>query len=129
MEVTCAVQFMGNAVAEAKVFFAGQGWRDAGDGSFTYSLEAALGGVDGPSLAMHKKIRALYVPEGALADAVPVNVLLTGGGREMFSEPAEFGRVADTWGIKISETAPPRFDDILRLRDKTIATLGAIGKG
>lgn len=132
MELRCAIklegQFAGQG-AEAKAFFAEQGWQDAGDGSFSVTLDVELGGVDGPSVAMHAKIRSLYVPQGVFADAVPVTVLLTAGGREMFSEPAAFGRVGDTWGIKISETDPPYFDDILRLRDKTIATLVAISKG
>lgn len=129
MEIRCAVQFASDAAAEAKTFFTEQGWQNAGHGLFTHSLEAELGGVDGPSVAMHKKIRALYVPQGVFTDAVPVNVLLTAGGREMFSEPAQFGRVGNVWGMKISETDPPYFDDILRLRDKTIATLVAISKG
>jgi hypothetical protein len=133
MEVKCAIQFMeqladGHAV-EAKAFFADRGWQNAGGGSFTYSLEAEIGGVDGPSLAMHKKIRELYAPEGTFLDAFPVTVLVTAGGRQMFSEPAAFGRVGNTWGMRISETEPPYFDDILRLRDKTIATLAAISKG
>lgn len=133
MEIQCAIRFVGqlsgDAAAGAKAFFAEQGWQNVGGGLFAYSLEAELGGVDGPSLAMHKKIRDLYVPEGAFHGAVPVNVLLTAGGREMFSEPAEFGRVGSTWGMKINEAEPPYFDDILRLRDKIMATLGAIAKG
>lgn len=130
MEVKCSVQFSGGsgkAAHEVKTFFKEQGWREA-EGAFSYTLEAELGGVDGPSVAMHEKIRALYLPEGPIENTVPVTVLISAGGRGMFNEPAAFGFAGGKWGIRISETDPPQFDDLLRLRDKTIATLAAISK-
>lgn len=131
MEVKCVIQFTGapdDATPEAKAFFKERGWREA-EGSFMFALEAALGGVDGPILELHKKIRTLYPPRGPLGKAVPVTVQVTAGGRVMFCAPAQFGFSGGKWGIRVSETDPPHFDDVLRLRDKTIATLVAISGG
>ncbi|CAK7072298.1 MAG: hypothetical protein DELT_01933 [Desulfovibrio sp.] len=137
MELQCVIQFPGCAGPETEAFFAARGWQSVTPESFRYSLNADLGGVDGPALELHAKIRGLYASQNpaphsaqdAQENTVPVNVLITVGDREMFSEPARFVAFVGAYGLRISETEPPFFDDILRLRDKTIATLVAISRG
>jgi hypothetical protein len=113
-----------DAAARIRETFAALGWEEA-DGMLVFSVPADPFAVDGPSVTLGRMLQGLCSGSEAFGESAPATLACRYRDHEVFSAPVTLGVFSGTGGagLAVDQTAPPLFRDLIRLRDKMLATL------
>lgn len=132
MHITCAIRAVSSHTeAEGPMpdplrhTLARHGWTPGEGGSFTLSFPAGPGRADASAIALHAMlVKTLRAGERTDAPAIPVLVTCRYRDVDVFADRVSATETGpDDAALCWDDGAPPFFSDLLRLRDKIIASI------